>query len=106
MLHALVRGVGVVRQSRPHAVQLVDRDTGANTAPADQYAPFRAAVLDRRAELDRDIGIVDWLSAVRADVDNLVAIVAQRSRQGILHLESPVVGADDNAHEDSLAGGA
>ena len=83
VLHALVGRVRVVADGAPDAANLVRRDARADARAADQDAPIRFTVADRKAEPLGEIRIVVLrVRAIAAEVDRLVAEAARRRAGG------------------------
>ena len=98
MLHALRSRVRVVTQTGAHTRQLVGGDRRADAAATHDDAALGAAVDDSVAHRGREVGVVHRFGRRRAEVDDVVAGLAQPAGQMLLQLEASVVGGNRNAH--------
>src|SRR5829696_7828249 len=98
VLDALMRGMHVVADRGADALHLVGADRGADAGAADHQAALGLARRDRRRDLARDVGKVDRRRIVGADIEYLVAALAQEGEQLGLHGKARMVGADNDLH--------
>lgn len=89
VLHALVRGVGVVAEAGPDAGDAVGRHRGPDTAAEDDPAVgpmLTHCSADRRGV----VRVVDGIPAVGPHVQHLVVLPGQEGFDGLLQLEARV----------------
>ena len=79
---------------RPNSGQLVGRDRRSNTAAADEHSSLSPSIEQTDAQCLREVGIVDRVLGVGANVHDLVAPFAQPGREFLLQCESCVVRTD------------
>ncbi len=73
---------------------------GADSGPADENAPLRAAVADRRTDVLRDVGIVDpHRVGVDAEVERVVASGRDGAEDGLAQMAAAVVEARSDLHQ-------
>src|SRR5207237_6988934 len=83
----------------PNAGDLRRGDRGTDPGAADQDAALRLSVLEGRADLDRFVRVVDPDGVgVGAEVDDLVAVCAQRLEDLLAEPDAPVVEGDGDVH--------
>src|SRR5690606_21774489 len=99
VLDTLVRGIGVVAQRGVNSRHLVGGDARADAAAAHHDPALYLTGNHRPRHRLGEIGIVDRaLGAVRAQVHNLVPLLAERPRQRFLQRKSGVVGGNCELH--------
>src|SRR5205823_1292200 len=100
VLDALVRGVPVVADRGADARHLARGDRSADARSAHEHASLRAAGEDRLADLASLVGIVDPHGVgVGAEVDDLVAVRAQRLEDCIAKMDSAMIEGDGDVHD-------
>jgi hypothetical protein len=100
VLHALVGGVGVVGDGRPHAADLVGRHAGPDPGAADEDPPVRLSVADRIRQAAGEVRVVvGRVRAVAAEVDQLVAGIREAGEELRLELGAAVIGGEGDAHQ-------
>src|SRR5262249_26547419 len=98
VLNALVGGVSVMAKAGADAGNLVGGDRGADAAAADQDAALRFALQHAQRDSLSVVRIIHRPGAVRADVDEFVAELAQVGYQQGLQFEAGMVRADGDLH--------
>ena len=103
VLDALVPRVGVVRAGGADARELAARHGHARARAADHHGPLGAALADRVGARARRVGVVDGVGGVRAEVDRLVAGLADHLEHDLLEREPGVVERARDPHRPSTA---
>ena len=98
VLDALVGRVDVVAERGPDARDLVGRDAGPDPGPADHDRPLGLAAADRVADPLGQVGEVDRLGRVGAEVGHLVAPGPQLLDDRPLEREPGVVASNRDLH--------
>src|SRR5438874_6488020 len=98
VLDTLVCRIGVVTQAGAHSGNFVCGYGSSYSAAADQDGAIHGAVEDALAHCLGVIGIVDWIGAVGAKIDDFVTLFAQVCRDLLLQRKSGMVGADADLH--------
>ena len=100
VLDALVRGVDVVADRRADPDELARRHGRADAGAADEHAALGTAVENRVAQLLRLVRIVDaHRVGVRSQVDDRVAVGADRLEQRIAKMDAAVIERDGDVHQ-------
>ncbi len=97
VLHALVRGIGVVAQARANARDPVRGDRGAHGARGHDDAAVRPGFAKGLADGPRVVGTINR-RAVHAHVEDLVLTAEQRDLDDVLEFGAGVVRTDCDAH--------
>src|SRR6476661_629619 len=93
-----MRGIRVAAERRANAVEFVSGDGGPYATTAHQYSNL-GAILHRLADLFRVIRIiVRYGAVVRAEVDQIVASVAQLFNNPFVERISTMICSDCNTH--------
>ena len=95
--------VGVVRVDRADAVDLVGDDRDADAAAADEHSAIGTAGGDLTGGRFGEIGVVDGLLGVRAEVLHIVSHALQGIGDLLLQSEARVVGCDRDLHRFTVA---
>ncbi len=77
VLHALMRGIGIVAHRRPDPRQLICRHARPDPAAADEHAALGLAVQHCPAHGFGKVWIVGWVFIERADIQHIVSQRAQ-----------------------------
>ena len=99
MLDPLMRRVVVMAEAGADTANLVCGYAGAHTAAADENSSLGAAVQDSMPDFRGEIRIINRRSGVRANVENLVALLFEVLNNGLFQIVPCVVTADDNEHD-------
>jgi len=92
-------GIRVAAERGANAVELVGGNSGADTAAADQYADVSGAILHGFAYLDCVVRIVVRNGAVvRAEIDQIVASLAQFFNDPFVEGITAMICCDSNTH--------
>jgi len=92
-------GIRVATECRANAVEFVSRNRSADTTPANQYANLRGAILHRFGNLFRVVRIiVRNRTVVRAEIDQIVASMAQFFNNSFVEGITAMICSNCNAH--------
>ncbi len=86
------------------ARHLIRRHRDAEARAADDDAALGLPARDRLSHGVAILRIVDRRRIVRAEVENLVTLVAQHLRDAVFVFETGVIGAEGDLHEQGLSG--
>src|ERR1022692_1323899 len=103
MLHALMRGVIVVAESRANAGEFVGRDANAHARSAHQHAALGLPVAHGVTDELREIGIVRRRGVAGAEIRNIVAIGPQIGEDDLLQPEPGVISRYGDFHFPAFA---
>jgi len=98
VLDALMCGMNVVADRRADALHLVGRDRSADPGSANHDAARGFARRHLLRDGARDVGEVDRLVVIGADIDDVVAEAANVVDDSLLERPAGVVGSDNEAH--------
>ena len=102
VLLAQASRIGLAAHAGTHALDLVGGQADSHAGAANQHTAVHFAVGHHLAHLVTADGIVEALSAVGTDVDDLDALVLQILLDFLLHFDRAVVVADCQFHTDTL----
>ena len=88
--------------SATYASKLIHRYAGANAATANQDPALAPTALDLPPKRDSYIRIIDWLFALSAEIDHLVALRRQIVGDVLLESETSVIGGNDYSQQQLL----
>lgn len=99
VFHSLMSRIGVVAKSRPDAANLVGGDAGPHPAATDENATFAFICKNAAPDLLREIGIVHGRRGVRANIDDLMALLFQALDDRLFQIVPCMVTTNDDEHE-------
>ena len=98
VLAAELGGEVVVAKGAADAVDLVAGDGNADASPAEGDPALALAGSDLGADGDRNVGVINTLHLVNADVHDLVASSTKVGDEHLLELKSTVITTNSNLH--------
>jgi hypothetical protein len=96
VLSRVTRERTVGAHSGPYAIDLVRRDCRAQPGAVDDDARLRLTTRDQPRNMSRDIGIVDWIRAVAANVVDRKTLAAKHVSEDRLQGDTRMVTPDRN----------
>ena len=94
----LMSRVGVGGLSRANPLELVRRDAGTCTGTANDDASIRAIRDYGAAHRGREIGIVDGLCGIGAEIDHGVSVLGEAQLQFFFEVKASVIGTERDSH--------
>src|SRR5215470_14876889 len=93
--------VCVMANTRSNAKHFVRGDRSPNSATADQHSAIRLSINDSLSDRFCIIGIIDRVSSISSNVNNLMAELAYRMCQNFFQKDTGVIGSDYDSHVSS-----
>lgn len=105
MFDSLMGRVSVVGDRSSNSLDLVGRHTGPGSRPTDHDAAVGSTVDHRFGDGRREVGIVDGVLVMGAEIENGESELGQAASYQLFEGVAGMVGSEGDAHRRRLVGG-